>query len=142
VKTFALYSVTALAEILGCYGAFLWLRHGKPVWWAIVAVVSLGIFAWLLTLHPFANAGRVYAAYGGVYIAASLLWLWLIEKQTPAADYHPGRKQGPRRIFERTGRREWGFAANLTLAPRTHGGISGEFVETHQTKIVKKVDDP
>ena len=47
------------------------------------ALVSLGIFAWLLTLHPFANAGRVYAAYGGVYIAASLLWLWLIEKQAP-----------------------------------------------------------
>jgi drug/metabolite transporter superfamily protein YnfA len=74
--------VTALTEILGCYGVFLWLRHGKPVWWAVVAVVSLGIFAWLLTLHPFANAGRVYAAYGGVYIAASLLWLWLIEKQS------------------------------------------------------------
>jgi small multidrug resistance family-3 protein len=83
VKTFVLYSVTALAEILGCYGVFLWLRQGKPVWWAVAAVVSLGIFVWLLTLHPFANAGRVYAAYGGVYIAASLLWLWLIEKQAP-----------------------------------------------------------
>jgi small multidrug resistance family-3 protein len=83
VKTFALYSVTALAEILGCYGVFLWLRQGKPVWWAVAAIVSLAIFAWLLTLHPFAHAGRVYAAYGGVYIAASFLWLWLIEKQAP-----------------------------------------------------------
>jgi drug/metabolite transporter superfamily protein YnfA len=43
--------VTALAEILGCYGVFLWLRHGKPVWWAVVAVVSLGIFAWLLSVR-------------------------------------------------------------------------------------------
>jgi small multidrug resistance family-3 protein len=83
VKTFALYSVTALTEILGCYGVFLWLRHGKSVWWAVAAAVSLGIFAWLLTLHPFVSAGRVYAAYGGVYIASSLLWLWLIEKQAP-----------------------------------------------------------
>jgi small multidrug resistance family-3 protein len=81
VKTFALYSVTAMAEILGCYGGFSLAVSRKPVWWAIVAVVSLGIFAWLSTLHPFANAGRVYAGYGGVYIAASLLWLWLIEKQ-------------------------------------------------------------
>jgi small multidrug resistance family-3 protein len=83
LKTFALYSVTALAEIFGCYGVFLWLRQGKSLWWAAMAVASLCIFAWLLTLHPTASAGRVYAAYGGLYIAASLLWLWLVEKQMP-----------------------------------------------------------
>jgi small multidrug resistance family-3 protein len=83
VKTFALYSVTALAEILGCYGVFLWLRQGKSWWWAAIALASLAIFAWLLTLHPMANAGCVYAAYGGVYIGASLFWLWLVEKQMP-----------------------------------------------------------
>ncbi len=83
MKAFLLYLVTALAEILGCYAVFLWLRHDKTAWWAIVAAAGLGLFAWLLTLHPMANAGRVYAAYGGVYIAASLCWLWLVEGQPP-----------------------------------------------------------
>jgi small multidrug resistance family-3 protein len=59
------------------------LRHDKTAWWAVVAAAGLGLFAWLLTLHPMANAGRVYAAYGGVYIAASLCWLWLVEGQAP-----------------------------------------------------------
>jgi small multidrug resistance family-3 protein len=72
MKAFLLYLVTALAEILGCYAVFLWLRHDKTAWWAVVAAAGLGLFAWLLTLHPMAEAGRVYAAYGGVYIAASL----------------------------------------------------------------------
>jgi small multidrug resistance family-3 protein len=83
MKTFALYSVTALAEIFGCYAFYLTIRLGKPLWWITPGMASLAVFAWLLTLHPMEGAGRVYAAYGGVYIAASLVWLWLIEKQTP-----------------------------------------------------------
>jgi small multidrug resistance family-3 protein len=83
MKALLLYLLTALAEILGCYAAFLWLRHNKPPWWAAIAAVSLAAFAWLLTLHPMDNAGRIYAAYGGVYIAASLFWLWLVERQPP-----------------------------------------------------------
>ena len=81
--TFSLYFGTALAEILGCFSIFLWLRLDRPVWWVGVAAASLGLFAWLLTLHPTENAGRVYAAYGGVYIGVSLLWMWLVEKQPP-----------------------------------------------------------
>ena len=83
MKIFFLYFVTALAEILGCFSLFLWLRQGKPAWWILITVISLGLFAWLLTLHPTANAGRVYAAYGGVYIAISLLWMWLVEGLPP-----------------------------------------------------------
>ena len=83
MKAFPLYLVTALAEIIGCYAVFLWLRHDKSAWWMVIAAVGLGLFAWLLTLHPMTSAGRVYAAYGGVYIAASLCWLWLAEGQAP-----------------------------------------------------------
>ena len=83
MKTFLLYFVTAVAEILGCFSIFLWLRHDKPVWWIGVSVASLALFAWLLTLHPTDNAGRIYAAYGGVYIAVSLLWMFVVEKQGP-----------------------------------------------------------
>lgn len=78
-----LYFITALAEIFGCYAVFLWLRFQKPAWWALAGAGSLALFAWLLTMHPAANAGRIYAAYGGVYIAASLGWLWLVEGQLP-----------------------------------------------------------
>ena len=83
MKTFLLFFVTALAEIFGCFAVYLWLRHHKPLWWMAVAVVSLGIFSWLLTLHPTDNAGRIYAAYGGIYIASALLWMWLVEKYLP-----------------------------------------------------------
>ena len=83
MKAFPLYLVTALAEIIGCYAVFLWLRHDKSAWWMVIAAVGLGLFAWLLTLHPMTSAGRVYAADGGVYIAASLCWLWLAEGQAP-----------------------------------------------------------
>ncbi|MEH6568224.1 MAG: YnfA family protein [Halioglobus sp.] len=82
LKTMALFFITALAEILGCYLPYLWLREGKTVLLLIPAALSLAAFAWLLSLHPFA-AGRVYAAYGGVYIGAAILWLWLIEGVTP-----------------------------------------------------------
>ncbi|TMO73075.1 YnfA family protein [Pseudoalteromonas sp. S3776] len=78
VKTIALFIITALAEIIGCYLPYLWLKEDKSIFLLIPAAVSLALFAWLLTLHP-AAAGRVYAAYGGVYICVALLWLWAID---------------------------------------------------------------
>lgn len=82
LKTFGLFIVTALAEIIGCYLPYLWLREGKSIWLLVPAACSLAIFAWLLTLHP-AAAGRVYAAYGGVYIVMAVLWLWAIDGIRP-----------------------------------------------------------
>lgn len=84
MKTFLLYVVTALAEIVGCYLAYLWLREGKPAWLLIPAAVALALFAWLLTMHDTA-AGRVYAAYGGVYIGAAIMWLWAVDGVRPTA---------------------------------------------------------
>jgi small multidrug resistance family-3 protein len=82
MKTFLLFVVTALAEIAGCYLPYLWLRKGGSAWLLLPAAVSLALFAWLLTLHPTAS-GRVYAAYGGVYVSAAILWLWLIDEVKP-----------------------------------------------------------
>ncbi|HEY3540071.1 MAG TPA: YnfA family protein, partial [Trinickia sp.] len=84
MRTFALYVATAIAEIIGCYLPYLWLKQGKSVALLIPAALSLAIFAWLLTLHPSA-AGRVYAAYGGVYISIALIWLWLVDGMRPTA---------------------------------------------------------
>jgi small multidrug resistance family-3 protein len=78
VKTFLLFALTAFAEIVGCYLPYLWLKKGGSPWLLAPAAVSLALFAWLLSLHP-AAAGRVYAAYGGVYIAVALLWLWKVD---------------------------------------------------------------
>ena len=78
VKTIALFIITALAEIIGCYLPYLWLKEDKSIFLLIPAAISLALFAWLLTLHP-AAAGRVYAAYGGVYICMALLWLWAVD---------------------------------------------------------------
>jgi len=83
IKVFSLFVVTAVAEIIGCYLPYLWLKENKPVWILIPAVLSLALFVWLLTLHPQAS-GRVYAAYGGVYISVALMWLWLIESVRPS----------------------------------------------------------
>ena len=82
IKTFGLFVVTALAEIVGCYLPHLWLKQGKSVWLLVPAAISLALFAWLLSLHPTA-AGRVYAAYGGVYISVALLWLWAVDQVRP-----------------------------------------------------------
>ncbi len=82
IKTLSLFVLTAIAEIIGCYLPYLWLREGKSFWLLLPAVFSLGIFVWLLTLHPQA-AGRVYAAYGGVYIGAALMWLWAVDAVRP-----------------------------------------------------------
>jgi len=78
IKLGALFAVTALAEIVGCYLPWLVLKQGRSAWLLLPAAVSLALFSWLLTLHPTA-AGRTYAAYGGVYIAVALLWLRLVD---------------------------------------------------------------
>lgn len=83
VKTFGLFVATALAEIVGCYLPYLWLKQEKSPWLLVPAAISLALFAWLLSLHP-TSAGRVYAAYGGVYIGVAILWLWLVDKVTPS----------------------------------------------------------
>ena len=84
MRTFALYLLTALAEIVGCYLPWLWLRQGRSAWLLLPAAASLALFAWLLTLLP-AAAGRVYAAYGGVYVAVALAWLWAVDGIRPTA---------------------------------------------------------
>jgi small multidrug resistance family-3 protein len=83
IKTGFIYLAAALAEIAGCFTFWMWLRQGKSIWWAAPGIVSLATFAFLLTLVPASAAGRAYAAYGGVYIAASLAWLWSVEKAAP-----------------------------------------------------------
>ena len=82
IKTILLFLVTAVAEIVGCYLPYLWLTQGKSAWLIVPAALSLALFAWLLSLHPTA-AGRVYAAYGGVYICVAILWLWAVDGVTP-----------------------------------------------------------
>ena len=82
LKTTGLFIVTAIAEIVGCYLPYLWLKKGAPIWVLVPAAVSLALFVWLLTLHPTA-AGRVYAAYGGVYVAVAIVWLWVIDAVRP-----------------------------------------------------------
>ncbi|WP_041527183.1 YnfA family protein [Paracoccus aminophilus] len=79
-----LYLVAALAEIAGCFAFWAWLRLGRSVWWLLPGMISLAFFAWLLTRVDTGFAGRAYAAYGGVYIAASVGWLWLAEGQIPS----------------------------------------------------------
>lgn len=81
--TFLIYAGAALAEIAGCFTFWAWLRMGKSALWLVPGMVSLALFAYLLTLAPSEAAGRAYTAYGGVYIAASLLWLWVAESQRP-----------------------------------------------------------
>lgn len=84
MKTLLLFIATALAEIVGCYLPYLWLKEGKSIWLLVPAAVSLAMFAWLLTMHDTA-AGRVYAAYGGVYIGVAILWLWAVDGVKPTA---------------------------------------------------------
>ncbi|MFY0523427.1 YnfA family protein [Archangium gephyra] len=82
LRAFGLFVLTALAEVIGCYLPYLWLREGRSALLLVPAAVSLAVFAWLLTLHP-TGAARTYAAYGGVYIAVALIWLWLVEGERP-----------------------------------------------------------
>lgn len=78
LKTTLLFFVTALCEIIGCFLPWLWLKRGATAWLLVPAGVSLALFVWLLTLHP-ATSGRVYAAYGGVYVVTALLWLRIVD---------------------------------------------------------------
>ena len=81
-RTVLLFIATAIAEIVGCYLPYLWLRKGGPIWYLAPAAVSLALFAYLLTLHP-QGAGRTYASYGGVYVAVAVFWMWIVERQIP-----------------------------------------------------------
>ena len=80
---FLIYTIAAVAEIAGCFSFWSWLRLGRSAWWIAPGIVSLTLFAYLLTLVTSEAAGRAYAAYGGIYIVASILWLWLVEKHRP-----------------------------------------------------------
>jgi small multidrug resistance family-3 protein len=80
--TTGLFVATAVAEIAGCYLPYLWLKGRAPVWVLAPSAVSLALFVWLLTLHP-TDAGRIYAAYGGVYVATALVWLWVVDGVRP-----------------------------------------------------------
>jgi small multidrug resistance family-3 protein len=82
--TAGLFVVTAIMEIVGCFLPSLWLRDRAGPWVLIPAALALAAFVWLLSLHP-AASGRVYAAYGGVYVATAVLWLWLIDGIRPTA---------------------------------------------------------
>lgn len=82
VKIVGLFIITALAEIIGCYLPYLWLKQGRSAWLLLPAAISLAAFVWLLTLHP-QPAGRVYAAYGGVYVGVALMWLWAVDSLRP-----------------------------------------------------------
>jgi small multidrug resistance family-3 protein len=84
IKTLGLFAITAVAEIVGCYLPYLWLKKNGSPWLLVPAAASLALFAWLLAQHPTAS-GRVYAAYGGVYVAVALLWLWRIDGVSPTA---------------------------------------------------------
>jgi len=78
LKTMLLFFITALAEIIGCFLPWLWLKKGASMWLLLPAALSLVLFVWLLTLHP-AASGRVYAAYGGVYVLTAMIWLRVVE---------------------------------------------------------------
>jgi len=77
------YALAALAEIAGCFAFWAWLKLGRSPLWLIPGMASLALFAFVLTRVDASAAGRAYAAYGGVYITAAVLWLWLVEQKTP-----------------------------------------------------------
>jgi small multidrug resistance family-3 protein len=81
--TVLIYAAAALFEIAGCFSVWAWLRLGRSAWWLVPGAVALALFAWLLTRVEAEAAGRAYAAYGGLYIVASLLWMWGAEGQRP-----------------------------------------------------------
>ena len=83
IQATLVFVAAAIAEIAGCFAFWAWLRQGKSVLWLAPGILALVAFAWLLTLAPSDYAGRAYAAYGGIYIAASLFWLWTAEGHRP-----------------------------------------------------------
>lgn len=83
MKTIVIYIAAALAEIAGCFAFWAWLRLSKPLWLVLPGLLALVVFAYLLTFINSEAAGRAYAAYGGIYIIASLCWLWAVERVSP-----------------------------------------------------------
>lgn len=83
MTAFAWYALAALLEIGGCFAFWSWLRLGASPLWLVPGLLALALFALVLTRTDAAFAGRAYAAYGGVYIAGSLLWLWTVERTPP-----------------------------------------------------------
>ncbi len=83
MRAFAIYTAAAVAEIGGCFAFWAWLRLGKSALWVLPGMAALALFAYLLTRIDSVYAGRAFAAYGGVYIAASLAWLWAVEGARP-----------------------------------------------------------
>ncbi|MHA3104695.1 YnfA family protein [Acinetobacter sp. ANC 3791] len=79
LRVFGLFLITAIAELLGCYFPYLILNQGRSAWLWLPTAISLMLFVWLLTLHPTAS-GKIYAAYGGVYIFTALLWLRFVDQ--------------------------------------------------------------
>ncbi|MEA2692319.1 MAG: small multidrug resistance family-3 protein [Acidobacteriota bacterium] len=83
LQPLALFTFAALCEIAGCFTFWTWLRRGRSPWLVLPGMLLLALFAWTLTRAPSAFAGRAYAAYGGIYVASSLLWLLLVERVAP-----------------------------------------------------------
>ncbi len=83
MRTVLVYTAAAFAEITGCFAFWAWLKLGRSVYWIAPGVLLLALFAALLTLIPAAAAGRAYAAYGGIYIVASLFWMAAVERAVP-----------------------------------------------------------
>lgn len=83
MTTLALYCAAAVAEIAGCFAFWSVVRNGASTWWLAPGLLSLALFGWLLTRVDVDFAGRAYAVYGGIYIAASLAWLWTVEGRPP-----------------------------------------------------------
>jgi small multidrug resistance family-3 protein len=83
MRTIPIYAAAALAEIAGCFAFWAWFRLDRSILWLVPGMVALAAFGWLLALVPVEQAGRAYAVYGGVYIAASLAWLWAVEGLRP-----------------------------------------------------------
>ena len=83
MPTLVAYIGAAIAEIAGCFAFWAWLRLDKTIWWVLPGIASLALFAYLLTLVDSVAAGRAYAAYGGIYIVCSFVWLWLVEGIKP-----------------------------------------------------------
>jgi small multidrug resistance family-3 protein len=83
MKTVFVYIGAAFAEIAGCFAFWAWLRLGKSAWFLAPGLISLALFAYLLTFVDSSHAGRAYAAYGGIYIVSSIVWLWAAEGFRP-----------------------------------------------------------
>lgn len=83
LRAYLLFFIAGLAEIGGGYLVWSWLRNGKPLWVGIVGGMILFLYGVVATRQEFSSFGKVYAAYGGVFIVMSLLWGWVVAKSVP-----------------------------------------------------------